>query len=185
MRTEVNIFVILLEGNRYFVFGRSHDDENFTKIKKECELLYDFPKQYRPILVVERYMNRPVFDIQSIVLQYMYKYGVYSVRGGIYQNDELTETQINEITNHFQLIKDLNVNNVVHDFIYQEIQNKSKEELRELFVNIENKWEKIRESERIAKDIKNLLFHNVEIIKNEYFTKMDYYLIESSLHHRY
>jgi hypothetical protein len=178
MRTEVNIFVILLEENRYFVFGTTHEDENFTKIKKECELLYNFPKQYRPILVVDQYTNRSVFDIQSIVLQYMYKYGVYNVRGGIYQNTDLTDKEINEITNHFHLIKDLNVNTQVHDFIYKEIQSKSKEELRELFINTENKWEKMRESERISKDIKNMLFHNIENIKNEYFTKMDYYFIE-------
>jgi len=173
---ETNIFVLALKDNRFFVFGSQYEDK-IAKIKRECELLYDFPKKYNPLFVIERFTSRSIFDINSVVLQYMYKYGIYNVRGGIYQNIELNNEELTEIYNQFKLIKNMNIDTMARDFIY-EINNKTDKELRELLIKIEDKYSKLKENEKKAYELKEILFENSTVLQDYNLEKIDYYLIE-------
>lgn len=96
---EALIYVILLEGNNYFIY--SSFTTNHLKIKEECEILYDYPKKHKPLFVISQFGNKTKMDIQSMVLEYMYIYGIDKVRGGIFQEVVLPESKLNIISEFF------------------------------------------------------------------------------------
>jgi len=55
------------------------------EILSYTEYLYDYLRYYRPIAVIDRIpIEDPIADVDYIVLQYMAKYGIESIRGGSY-----------------------------------------------------------------------------------------------------
>jgi len=96
---EPIVYVILLEGNNYFI--HSSNSVSHSKIKEECKTLFDYPKKHKPLLVISQYGNKSKMDIHSIVLEYMYIYGIDKVRGGIFQEDVLPESKLSIISEFF------------------------------------------------------------------------------------
>jgi len=84
---QKNIYVLKLEQNRYFIHF-SEVKSNF-KILRECEIYYDYLKQYKPLNIIETLPFENFLDVDKVVKQYMYMYGYAYVRGGSYTEDEL------------------------------------------------------------------------------------------------
>jgi hypothetical protein len=82
-----NIYVLKLEQNRYFIHF-SELKSNY-KILRECEIYYDYLKQYKPLTIIETFPFENFLDVDKLVKHYMYMYGYAYVRGGSYNEEEL------------------------------------------------------------------------------------------------
>ena len=102
------IYVILLEQNKYFVYstdtaeyfdntmfdyGENVDQHVDEVIKMEIENLFEFPRIYKPVQIVETTWITDVLEIDKTVKKYMMNYGVDNVRGGSYLSPILPEYQ--------------------------------------------------------------------------------------------
>ena len=102
------IYVVLLEQNKYFVYSTNtaeyfdnsmfdfsenvdhHPDE---LIKMEIEHLFEFPRIYKPLQIVEMCWISDVFELDKMVKKYMMNYGIDCVRGGCYLSPILCDFQ--------------------------------------------------------------------------------------------
>jgi hypothetical protein len=87
----INIYILKCENNKYFI-GKINTKHIF-KFKNFNSLLYDFTIKYKPLNLYKLIENCDMFDIDKIVKKYMYKYGIYNVRGGSYLDVELSIQQ--------------------------------------------------------------------------------------------
>ena len=87
----INIYILKCENNKYFI-GKINTKHIF-KFKNFNSLLYDFTTKYKPLHLYKLIENCDMFDIDKIVKKYMYKYGIYNVRGGSYLDVELSIQQ--------------------------------------------------------------------------------------------
>jgi hypothetical protein len=118
------IYVILLEENKYFVYstdtaeyfdntmfdyGENVDQHVDEVVKMEIENLFEFPRMYRPVQIVETSWITDVLDIDKTVKKYMMSYGVDNVRGGSYLSPILPEYQYQAL--HTELSANENIQN--------------------------------------------------------------------------
>jgi hypothetical protein len=94
-----NLYVMLLESDKYYVYYT--DTENHDRIRMECIFISPFVKKYKPNKIIETLWNIDVFDIDKYVKKYMTVHGINNVRGGSYQELQLSHYQ------HFALEREL------------------------------------------------------------------------------
>ena len=103
--SNTNIYVLRLEGNRYYV-GKSHNVTN-----RYQEHLNGFgsawTRKYRPISLEKTITNVSSFEEDKITKEYMSKYGIDKVRGGSYVEIELSEFHMNALKMEIWGAKDL------------------------------------------------------------------------------
>jgi hypothetical protein len=149
--TKPTIYIIKLEQYRYFIYESNSIYTN--KILFECELYHDFPKQYKPISIVEKYEFKNISSVDSLVKDYMLMYGIEYVRGGSYSDTELSESQFELISKELDYIE----NGPKYDYSFEEVLKyqyrpyQSIAEIDEIASNIKSKYDKyIFEKERHA-----------------------------------
>lgn len=91
----VNIFILKLETDKYYVGSCNHHDE----IKRYFGGNYgpEWIKLYPPVKLVEVISPCDIFDIDKHTKRYMALYGVNNVRGGAYTNIKLSKSDCNHI----------------------------------------------------------------------------------------
>jgi cellular nucleic acid-binding protein len=92
---NTNIYILKLENNKYYV-GKSNDLE----IRAKAHLngtASTWTKKYKPISVEQVISNASPYDEDKYTIEYMGKYGIDNVRGGIYVSEALDNTQRNDI----------------------------------------------------------------------------------------
>jgi len=92
---NTNIYILKLENNKYYV-GKSND----LKTRAQAHIngtASMWTKKYKPISVETIIPNASSYDENKYTLEYMDKYGIDNVRGGIYVTEALDNTQRSEI----------------------------------------------------------------------------------------
>ena len=92
---QINIYILKLENNKYYV-GKSNDLETRLTSHKNG-LASAWTKKYKPISVEKVIPNASSYDENKETIEYMGKYGIDNVRGGIYVTEALDNTQRSEI----------------------------------------------------------------------------------------
>ena len=90
-----NIYILKLEKNKYYV-GKTNDLEK----RKEAHINGSaslWTKKYKPLSIEKIIPNASPYDEDKYTIEYMSKYGIDHVRGGIYVTELLDELQINNI----------------------------------------------------------------------------------------
>jgi hypothetical protein len=92
---NTNIYILKLENNKYYV-GKSNNLEIRAQahINGTASL---WTKKYKPISVETIIPNASSYDENKYTIEYMGKYGIDNVRGGIYVTEALDNTQRSEI----------------------------------------------------------------------------------------
>ena len=92
---HTNIYILKLENNKYYV-GKSNDLETrMTSHKNGTASMWT--KKYKPISVEQIIPNACSYDENKYTIEYMDKYGIDNVRGGLYVTEALDNTQRNDI----------------------------------------------------------------------------------------
>jgi len=90
--TTTNIYILKLEGGRYYVGKSVHLlarlDEHLDGNGSE------FTRMYKPVELVFTLANASHFDEDRFTKEYMAKYGIANVRGGAYASVNLDDTTI-------------------------------------------------------------------------------------------
>ena len=92
---HTNIYILKLQNNKYYV-GKSNDLETRLTSHKNG-LASAWTKKYKPISVEKVIPNASSYDENKETIEYMGKYGIDNVRGGIYVTEALDNTQRSEI----------------------------------------------------------------------------------------
>ena len=123
----IYIYIILLINNKYNILYSENSliqSENITNFKKLVDII----------------QTEDQMDIDKIVKQYMFRYGIDNVRGGSYVKPKLEEWMIKSLENEFELLRN----------------SKSKEFKDKNFMDLsrlEEEVEKISNMDRIEKEI--------------------------------
>ena len=84
-----NIYVLKLEGGRYYVGKTDNVMKRYEQHVGGCGSAWT--KKYRPISIEKTIKNASPFDEDKVTKEYMAKYGIDRVRGGSYCEIELSE----------------------------------------------------------------------------------------------
>lgn len=98
----IYMYVIELESRKVFVYCSR--DKAIETIFLESEIYSDFVKIYKPLHLFEKKLLMDPYDVDKMVKYYMYYYGIINVRGGSYQEIELSEDCMNTITRELKYI---------------------------------------------------------------------------------
>ena len=96
--SKTNIYILKLENNKYYV-GKTDDLEK----RKEAHMngtASSWTKKYKPISVEKIIPNASPFDEDKYTIEYMDKYGIDNVRGGVYVTEALDGLQRYTIKKH-------------------------------------------------------------------------------------
>lgn len=141
------LYYISLENNKMFLYADylKPDEE----IMQDCQLLYAYAKINRPQKIVFTTQNIDLYEIDSIVKHFMNAFGIDTVRGGSYTDNDLPEDVIYHIQKE--------CNTVMGDQIIEN--NQKLVEIKKLYASIEqidslvlNLEENIKEIRRIDDD---------------------------------
>ena len=100
-----NIYVLRLEGGRYYV-GKSDDVKNRYQQHRNG-LGSAWTRKYKPIVLEKTIENVSPFEEDKITKEYMSKYGIDKVRGGSYVEVELSGFHMDALNMEIWAAKDL------------------------------------------------------------------------------
>lgn len=102
---STNIYVLRLEGGRYYV-GKSEDVMNrYSQHLKGNGSAWT--RKHKPVALEKTYKNASPFDEDKYTKEYMSNYGIEKVRGGSYCEITLSEFQIETLKTEIWGAKDL------------------------------------------------------------------------------
>jgi len=96
-----SLYIILLECGKYFIFY-SNANHTPAQILVECEVLYAFPKQFKPLRIWDKVDSG--YAVDTFVKEYMVKYGICHVRGGSYLSPVLPKYLIDTLELEFKTL---------------------------------------------------------------------------------
>ena len=100
----INIYILKCEQGKYYV-GKSEDPQ-----KRYQEHLNgkgsSWTRKYKPISLEKVYEKASPFDEDKYTKEYMAKYGIENVRGGLYTAIEISEDQEDTLRNEIRAAKD-------------------------------------------------------------------------------
>jgi len=100
-----NIYVLRLEGGRYYVGKTDNVPQRFQQHLHGQGSAWT--KKYKPVSLEKTIKHASVFDEDKVTKEYMAKYGVDKVRGGSYVQMELSEEQKTMLECELRGAKDL------------------------------------------------------------------------------
>ena len=100
-----NIYVLRLEGGRYYVGKTDNVPQRFQQHLQGQGSTWT--KKYKPVSLVKTIKNVSAFEEDKVTKEYMATYGVDKVRGGSYVQMELSEEQKTMLERELRGAKDL------------------------------------------------------------------------------
>ena len=171
-----NIYVLKLEQNRYFIHF-SEVKSNF-KILRECEIYYNYLKQYKPLNIIETLPFDNFLDVDKLVKHYMYIYGYAYVRGGSYTEEELPlylEKTLNHEFNNEEkdeLYYQSFFNEILQKYEYNQL---TVDEIQSEINNIQSQFKKYNYEKNNLEKTKNFVVDGEKYnIKNFFIEDMDW-----------
>lgn len=158
-----SIYVLELSEEKWYLHISKSDDIN--KVYMECKLISSFVRKYLPIKSYETTIIFNDYDLDTYLKKYMRNYGINNVRGGIYTELILSETE-NLIINNICENK-LNPINKRLDMIdsivdkYKDLDEWSKEKIEEEIRNINTNYEYYNKSKCLYNQMKQPINGNV------------------------
>ena len=89
----VKIYILKCEENKYYI-GKTHKNVLYRFKKHQNGYGAIWTKKYKPIKILEIYLNCDNFDEDKYTKIYMDKYGIDNVRGGSYTKINLSNSTI-------------------------------------------------------------------------------------------
>ena len=86
----MNLFVLSCENNKYYL---DLTTDNIT-VGKPYNIETEWTKLYKPVKIVRVDKNSTIRDLNETVYEYFDKYGIENVRGGIFSEPYLSDTQL-------------------------------------------------------------------------------------------
>jgi hypothetical protein len=166
----MSIYILLLTDQKYYI-GKSNDTDNIIEniIKSNIAWI----TLYKPISIIKIYESTNLFEEDNITKQYMFDYGIENVRGGIYINFKLDESQIKALEYEFSYINDKcykckkNGHASINCNIISEL-----ESYLLLFNTIDEINDEIERLEKTSIEIK-ILNNNINMVKDKYKDNYD------------
>tara|TARA_Y100000356_G_C11182440_1_gene247613 strand:+ start:106 stop:852 length:747 start_codon:yes stop_codon:yes gene_type:complete len=174
-----NIYILKLQENKYFV-GKT-DNIEYIYHKHLNGTFSEWTKKYKPVLILE-IIEDILNDEDAYVIKYMNKYGIENVRGGSYNDEELSEEVIKNLNN--KLKNEITINDYIQHFYDSDLVklNSEIEYLKKKYNTVKAISDKISERQKLIGDILTCEFadiykHNTNITKyyNKY-CKNDIYI---------
>ena len=95
LTTSLSIYVLELQKGKYYV-GRTENMDNRYQQHLNGKGS-EWTKLYKPIKILKEYKNASPYDEDKTVIEYMDKFGIENVRGGIYSKINLNKDDIDNI----------------------------------------------------------------------------------------
>jgi len=101
----MTFYALKLENNKYYI-GKTHRgvDADIRFQEHKSGKGSEWTKLYKPIYIVETYVNDSAFEEDVFTKKYMMKYGIEHVRGGSYTKIVLDDWQIKSLEHEFQSV---------------------------------------------------------------------------------
>ena len=103
--TNTNIYVLLLEGERYYIGKSNNVNSRYQEHINGNGSAWT--RKYKPISIQKIIKNVSAFEEDKITKEYMSKYGIDKVRGGSYVEIELSDSHIDILQMEIWAAKDL------------------------------------------------------------------------------
>ena len=151
-----SLYVLELSEEKWYLHISNSDDIN--KVYMECKLISSFVRKYLPIVSYESTKIFNDYDLDTYLKKYMRNYGINNVRGGIYTEIILNETE-NLIINNNCENKLIPINEKI-DMIdnivdrYKDLDEWSKEKIEEEILNINTNYEYYKKSKCLYNQMK-------------------------------
>jgi predicted GIY-YIG superfamily endonuclease len=100
----VNIFILKLKQNKYYIGTTTKPNFDFTKHFNYNEI--EWTTKYQPIELIEFIKNCDDDDADEYTCKYMEKYGLNNVRGGSFNDMKINENDQEFLENRFNEITD-------------------------------------------------------------------------------
>ena len=183
---QKNIYVLKLEQNRYFIHF-SEVKSNF-KIMRECEIYYDYLKQYKPLNIIETLPFENFLDVDKLVKHYMYIYGYAYVRGGSYTQEELPPYLEKTLNHEFnneekdELYYESIFNNILKKYEYNQL---TLDEIQNQINNIQSEFKKYNYEKNKLEKTKNFVVDGEKYNLNNFFIEDIDWLCEICIRNTY
>ena len=94
-KVKVAVYVLECEDGKWYVGQTGNSDEAVIRRYKQhtTGVGSEFTKRYKPVRLAEALQDESPYTEGRLVLEYMEKFGIDNVRGGIYSNLNLTKQQ--------------------------------------------------------------------------------------------
>jgi len=89
--SKTNIYILRLEGGRYYVGKTDEIDKRFQQHVKGYGSVWT--KKYKPLEIARKIEGASPYEEDRYVKEYMGRYGIQNVRGGSYVQMELSKAQ--------------------------------------------------------------------------------------------
>jgi predicted GIY-YIG superfamily endonuclease len=104
MADKTNIYILRLEGGKYYVGKSSNVVERYQQHLSGKGSAWT--KKYKPVQLLKTISNVSHFEEDRYVKEYMSKYGIDNVRGGAYVIDKLNEQDIDTLNKEIRAATD-------------------------------------------------------------------------------
>jgi len=187
------IYILKLNDNKYYI-GKTNRPVN-DRYQEHIEGNGSFwTKKYKPLYVIKQINNSSPFDEDRYVKEYMAMYGIDNVRGGSYNQEELTcetirflrnelRTSNNECykcgsTSHFVSECDyISIDDYIQFFIINfnsiDILGKEIQYLKCKYKNIKNFYDLCEDRTKLLGNVLNCDYSEIELYENEIKTYYD------------
>jgi predicted GIY-YIG superfamily endonuclease len=104
MAEKTNIYILRLEGGKYYVGKSSNVTERYMQHLSGKGSAWT--KKYKPVQLLKTITNVSHFEEDRYVKEYMSKFGIDNVRGGAYVIDKLNEQDIDTLNKEIRAATD-------------------------------------------------------------------------------
>ncbi len=98
------VYVLLLNNGKYYI-GKTDNIVNRISDHKNGQGA-QYTKKHGVNDLVEIKLNCSIFEEENTVIEYMYKYGIENVRGGIYCSENISQNEMNDIKKRIASVYD-------------------------------------------------------------------------------
>ena len=125
------IFILELTNNKYYIGKTKKNNISINHINS------DWVNKNNVVKIIDFYKSTNIYEENNLTKEYMMKYGIENVRGGMYKNTKLDENLINALQEEFKYFNQYNENEYENSFLTKSSIKKEIQKLENLCKNIQ------------------------------------------------